>query len=298
MSKWVLVFLCCFAANAFASSADSGRCPWKIPFTIEIHADGQLYHSQFDDDPDFYLPDTTYRKQDSTDFSFTVDTSTSHYPGSPIQYSLNGDILRFSLLNKDTFWHESEFTSLTISFAPGKDSIISLEASEIDSFIDNMSSIYSYVTTFQISALEFDDTSIFATDFSFLDHQITMTDNKKVTEFDNGQQARTYDDFGATSVDLSGIFRPIHFADQPPAIVVQSPSQAESLSVTSLNGSLHCTFGSSAQERILEIYSPLGIKAASCSVPPGGTEAIVPHISPGFYFVRLGSLLAKVYVAE
>ena len=42
----------------------------------------------------------------------------------------------------------------------------------------------------------------------------------------------------------------------------------------------------------------LGIKAASCSVPPGGTEAVVSHISPGFYFVRLGSLMAKVYVAE
>ena len=54
----------------------------------------------------------------------------------------------------------------------------------------------------------------------------------------------------------------------------------------------------SSDDRTLEIFSVLGIKAASCSVPPGGTEAVVPHISPGFYFVRLGSSLAKVYVAE
>ncbi|HEX5316540.1 MAG TPA: hypothetical protein VFX22_07815, partial [Candidatus Kapabacteria bacterium] len=106
-----------------------------------------------------------------------------------------------------------------------------------------------------------------------------------------------HSDFTATCVDLTGIFRSTHFAD-PSSVVEEAPPQTKALSVTSMSGSLRCSFGASDEERHLEIYSPLGIRTASYSIPPGQTQAVISGITKGFYFVRLGNSIAKVFVAE
>ncbi|HET6400006.1 MAG TPA: hypothetical protein VFH95_01270 [Candidatus Kapabacteria bacterium] len=190
---------------------------------------------------------------------------------------------------------------LTIEFAPGKDSIVSLSVSEIDSgteFYSGFIPVFiSKDDTFKIASLLFSDTDIFASDSSFQGHNSQMI-ARSISDMNAGwsNQDHTEANFTAYSFNLSGIFRPTHFADQ--SIVTEVPAKQEALSVTSLNGSLRCSFGASPQERLLEIYSPLGIRTASCSVSPSQTEAIIPRIGTGFYFVRLGGSLAKVFVAE
>jgi len=305
MSKWILVFLCCFAANAFASSADSGRCPWKIPFTIIIHGVGNdtdyfssrmlVSHGWKDSSAQNYGLDTI-------GWGFTVDTArdtincSAHFS----LFHIDSQYLRYQYWDTTLqgCYPYGSGGALEIAFAPGKDSIRHVTIT--DSSWSNILGNYDYhIEHLEISSLKYDDTSIYSVDSAFSQPGLIVGDTSYFGTYHdqyNYSGDRLY--FTASSVDLSGIFRPMHFADQPPAIVVQSTSQAESLSVISLNGVLQCSFDASSDERTLEFFSVLGVKAASCDVSPGQTEAVVPHISPGFYFVRLGSLMAKVYVAE
>ena len=298
MSKWLPVFLCCFAANAFASSANSGRCPWKTPFTIKIHAVGSVHQYEQSFFPHVGPGGNDYGTHDSAvDFGITVDT-TSHLQFENVRYSLNADTLRFSSDYGDLAGPCS--TSILIALTPGQDSIISLTIRESDPGLDQLGSQHElyWQYTFQISALLFNDTSIYTTDSSSQAHNISMTDFY-LDQYTNGIDAYddNHSDFTASSVDLSGIFRPTHFAD-PSSVIEEVPPQTEALSVTSFNGALRCSFGASPQERLLEIYSSLGIRTASCTVSAGQTEAVIPRIAPGFYLVRLGNTLAKVFVAE
>ena len=309
MNKMVLAYFCCFAANAFASSADSGRCPWPIPFHIAIHAVGSIHNYKehiYPHGVDEYTDNGTGAA--TNDLNITVDTFISSYTyfqektdfNDNLQYSLHADTLRFSYQYDDTSnFYAAESASLLIIFARGKDSIISLTYHKTD--IRGAPSVQSENVeeyTFQISSMLFDDTSIYTTDSSFRRHGISTTDFETQSYFYSMSFHEwgdfLHNDFTASSVNLSGIFRPTHLADE--AIVAIAP-QGGPLSITSSNGSLHCSFEASPYERLLEIFSPLGIKASSCSVSPGQTEAVVWNIHPGFYFVRLGSSLIKVYIA-
>src|ERR1043166_3180417 len=79
MSKLLslLVLSIVLATNAFAQSAvDSGKCPWKLPFTIKVEANGsqhnyqkQYVNSNLSTTEDY---GTIYSKQS---YEFTVDTS-------------------------------------------------------------------------------------------------------------------------------------------------------------------------------------------------------------------------------
>ncbi len=297
MNKWLPVFLCCFAANAFASSADSGRCPWKIPFTIIIHANGSL-HKYAKDYPEKGVQekDIDFGTTPSTDdFEFTIDTFADL--NDSLDYSLTADTLRFSY----QYYENYESTSILIAFAPGKDSIISLTCIKRDS-MGGGSEIYEEINTyaFQISSLLFDDTAIYTSDSSFTGHGILATDNEmqlsQITSSAGDSMRYAYDNFTASSVDLSGIFRPTHFAHQ--SLVVEAPPQTSALSVIGENGMLHCTFGASEEGRELEIYSPLGIRIASVSITAGRTDASLTAIPSGLYFVRLGNSVVKVFVAR
>jgi hypothetical protein len=305
MKKLVVVFLCFFASNAFASSADSGKCPWPIPFTIKIHAAGFIHSFNSNSTDPREYPNTDFGTEpDTIDFEFTVDTSTSYWKSigdsnSTLEYSLNADILRFSLAYNDTVFSPiSGKISSSITFAPGKDSIISLTYQEKETYyhIASMPEIDRNYA-FQISSLLFDDTSIFTTDSSFSVHNISMTDfETDVYIVQLSPPLYDYnDDFTASSVDLSGIFRAATFSN-PQSIVTESP-QTNNLAIYSSNGSIACSFDVSDHVRNLEIFSPLGIREASYTIQAGQTEASLPHLPAGFYFVRLEGSMAKVYIS-
>src|SRR5579872_2989232 len=99
MSKWLPVFLCCFAVNAFASSADSGRCPWKMPFTIKVHASGILRDTGYGMDHWDVL-------SDSQDLFITINAC--------------------SFIGLDTLVSDTLGESLKIVFVPNTDSIKTL----------------------------------------------------------------------------------------------------------------------------------------------------------------------------
>jgi hypothetical protein len=302
MKYLLTLLLCFFASNAFASSADSGKCPWKIPFTITIQGVGNQ-HSYGRSVTNFIEHDTDYGTHHSGDaFSIVVDTSSSDSSFSErfnLQYSLVRDSLLFSFnyLDTDIVTKGAHgFKSLLIIFAPGKDSIIQLTYFEADSFPYSGGISYGSRKV-QISSLLFDDTSIFATDSSFYGHNLSMTNHTVDSSYSSWPSySDRYTDFTASSVTLSGIFRPTTFSN-PLAIVTESP-QPNNLAIYSSNGSIACSFDVSDHARDLEIFSPLGIREASFTIPAGQTEASLPHLPAGFYFVRLDGAMAKVYISE
>jgi hypothetical protein len=306
MKKLMLIFLCFFASNAYASSADSGRFPWKMPFRIHVHASGSMSSYQ-NFVPTHGQPMRTGYPTipDSIEFDLIIDTSIasldtiSYFQDSSksLQYSLTADTLRF-FSDYETPYHSylsSAGTSLIIAFAPGKDSILSLTGYTTSQMGEGQYITDFIVNTISISSLMFDDTSIYAAVSSGL-----VTSSETQSLYTNPGYPEfgyfTYKNFTESSVTLSGIFRPTTFSN-PPAIVTETP-QLDNLAIYSSNGSIACSFDVSDHERNLEIFSPLGIKEASFNISPGQTEASLPHLPDGFYFVRLGGSLAKIYVAE
>ena len=153
------------------------------------------------------------------------------------------------------------------------------------------------VDSFQISSLLFDDTSIFATDSSFSKHNTSLRDNEVNNQYyDQYNYTDLTSDFTASSVTLSGIFRPTTFSNPPSIVTIaQQPSD---LAIYSSNGSIACSFDVSDHARDLEIFSPLGIREASFTITAGQTEVSLPHLPAGFYFVRLDGSMAKVYIGD
>ncbi len=297
MKKLVVVFLCLFASNACASSADSVKCPWKMPFTIEVHGigftDSSVHHYMTNKWESIELDADLGVHPSNETFWITVDTMFGS------QYSLKKDILHFSALFSDSI-------STFINFVTGRDSIVSFQYSEFDTASGISGTVPGTYRTdsFQISSLSFDGTSIFAFDSSFSTHAIRMTAHLEELEWrsvsnSQGQilndQVSTISDFTASSVTLSGIFRPTTFSN-PPAIVTEAP-QPNNLAIYSSNGSITCSFDVADHARELEIYSPLGIREASFTIPAGQTEASLPHLPVGFYFVRLEGSMAKIYIS-
>jgi hypothetical protein len=303
MKYLLTLLLCFFASNAFASSADSGKCPWKIPFTIYVDGTGADNHYEYSRIPEvggYMEHDTSYILQSSGyNFEITVDTTFSYLSDS-VQYSLDRDVLSFSVTvgwgNGESTYHKA--TTVAIKFEPGRDSILSLLVSQNDSISINGNEVTQIDNVkFQISSLLFDDTSIFSADSSFRRHNISMTDNYVDNFYSTMNNYIDNDDYlTASSVTLSGLFRLTTFSN-PPSIVTAAPPP-NNLPIYSSNGSIACSFDGSDHARNLEIFSPLGVRETSFCIPAGQTEASLPHLPAGFYFVRLDGSMAKVYIAE
>jgi hypothetical protein len=283
MKKLIVLLLCFFATNAFASSADSGRCPWKMPFMIVIEANG-IEHD-FGDDYGKY--DTTYPTTYILFDTMVVDT-----------------ISAVSFIAPDTIMAGSAGDQTEFIFAPKTDSIISITyqknyiVGDTADFGGQEQSVYgTYIFVFRIKSLLFDDASIYSADFGFSSHYTSLLAYDSNFYYEqNLSSGYRVASFTASSVTLSGIFRPTTFSD-PASIVTEAP-QPNNLAIYSSNGSIACSFDISDHARNLEIYSPLGIREAIFTIQPGQTEASLPHLPAGFYFVRLEGSMAKVYIAE
>ena len=305
MKKLLPLLFCFIASNAFASSADSGKCPWKMPFSIMVHGvgftDSSVHHWMTNKWESIEL-DTDFGVHPSTEtFWITVDTANVFGELYREHYFLNNGVLDFSeLVPPDS-------ALFTIHFAPAQDSIVSLQYLYVDTAtgIDaTLPGIYSN-DTIQISALAFDDTSIFAYDSSFANHAIRMVAHQVKWEWNilHDTEGRilndhmsTSSDFTATSVTLSGLFRPTTFSDL--AAVKELPPQASSLAIHASNGSTVCSFDISDHARELEIYSPLGSRVSSVTIAPTQSEVTLPRLPAGFYFLKLGGAVGKLCVGE
>jgi hypothetical protein len=284
MKKLVVVFLCFLASNAFASSADSGKCPWKIPFLINIHAVG--IEDQFTEDNGGIEGNSMW--DTTNDFFLNVDTITS------FSFDGNPDDLEFSQITSPNYPFESPTTLvLSIEFDSGTNFINSITITQSNGY-SHAGFVGTYNYYFAISSLYFDDSTIFSTDSSYSSHRINITESSVTSQSEYGSSFTQ--DFTASSVTLSGIFRPSTFSD-PPAIVTEAP-QPNNLAIYASNGSIACSFDVADHARDLELYSPLGIREANVTIPPNETAASLPHLPSGFYFVRLDGAVAKIFVAE
>ena len=310
MKKLVVVFLCFFASNALASKPDSGICPWKLPFTMRITGIGNENwqsrsllgsHSKEQD------TESTISLVDS--FVITLDTS-SAYLNDSVNYSFNRDTLKFSKIFIDTSMlltgvpqkPANSFESLEIIFDSAKSVITAIHVFKVDSSsTDNgWSTNSSVVYNLNFSSLLFDDSSIYTIDSSLASHQALLSEDGAVTSIvsTDPEDYYLYENwnFTASFVTLSGIFRTTTFSD-PPSIVTEAP-QPNNLAIYASNGSIACSFDVADYARDLEIFSPLGIREASFPIPAGQTGASLPHLPPGFYFVRLEGVMAKVYISN
>jgi hypothetical protein len=229
MKKFVVVFFCFFASNAFASKPDSGICPWKMPFTISIKAAGMLSAS------DEYVPthgpdqyNSSSNVSDTEQFSFTVDTSTSdmYFYGDSnvtLNYSLSNDTLRYGYSFYSEWVRGTETASFIMVFAHGSDSIISMLV-ETGEYVEGIppdlgggggqEGINSSFN-FQISALLFNDTSIFSYDSLSKDHKLFISQAESTAFYEEPYSTEfgAFDNqnFSAGSAELSGIFLPFNF---------------------------------------------------------------------------------------
>lgn len=294
MKKLIMFFLCFFATNAYASSADSGRCPWAFPILIQIDAHGIMdsYGAEM-----YGADGGTKQTYDSTFSSESVLYIVIDSTG----YSLINDTFRISYT--DSIYNViPDNKSLTIVFAHGQDSIISLSYTELITEENQWNSddeepeVISDAYTFQISALHFNDTSIYSADSLSPDHQVLYTYlHTDEAPLGIGEYDDNYSKFTASAVIVTGLLRFANFSE-PSAVSNAHPPN--SLSIYSSNGSIACSFDVSDQARNLEIFSPLGIREASFTISPGQMEASLPHLPEGFYFVRLGGSIGKIYVGE
>jgi hypothetical protein len=97
-----------------------------------------------------------------------------------------------------------------------------------------------------------------------------------------------------SSMTLSGSFDSITLtATSGVTMPVVSPS---GMSVNYYNGTIQCVFPSSDDARTLELYTPLGVRAASIEIPAGQSGISLPQLMSGLYFVRMDGNVIKVAI--
>ncbi|HEX5316413.1 MAG TPA: hypothetical protein VFX22_07165, partial [Candidatus Kapabacteria bacterium] len=90
------------------------------------------------------------------------------------------------------------------------------------------------------------------------------------------------------TAEISGAFL-------PPQSVSQNivPSN---FSILTTENAVHGFFDRCSKPRSLELYTPIGAKAASIEIAPGQSEISIPHLPSGLYFAQLGSAVLKVAI--
>ena len=84
---------------------------------------------------------------------------------------------------------------------------------------------------------------------------------------------------------------------------IANSSVSESSSSTGFNAifenqQLECTFEPSSDERVLRVYSILGVEIQRMSIDPGQNIIVVPHFESGLYFLSLEHSFLPIYIPD
>jgi hypothetical protein len=221
MKIWVPVFLCFFSVKAFASSADSGRCPWNLPFTITVHAMGTTTRNDIYSEPHGGSTETWSPTLDSENIEFTIDTTIFSSLGKGDEYvttqlTTSRDTLWYSYSYTDTSFApflRNQSTSVIIAFVPHKDSILSLTCTFGNGNSYGPTENSDQYSLF-LSSLAFDDTSIYCSDS--VGNHIAQFEVRHATDdypYPNNTEFGSFDNtnFTASTICLSRNFRPTFF---------------------------------------------------------------------------------------
>ena len=279
-----VLLLVLITASAHASPADSGRCPWKLPFAIESHAAGTHYAYG-------YGFNRSTGKYDEYFNSGSVPASLSIHSwidtaGGRATLTIQADSLMYVRKTVDST------EQLTIVFVHGTDSISSIDY--FSSYATSYARDYWWGwREFSLFNLEFDDNGLFCSDSSMNIHRASLSESE---HYLSGGFVESYSGFSiGASVDLSGIFHPTHLVNLASVATSAAPS---SFALHSNEGILECSFDPSARSRTLEIYSTLGARITSLDIAPEQRSISLPRLVNGLYFIRMGEAVLKVSVSE
>ncbi len=264
-------------ALSFGQSPSGQIGPLRLPFAFKVTVSGILRSCSNSPEPD------------SSNGSFVIDWTI--YPGDTNLHLRNDTIT--SSKKRGNIQSGASDTSLTLIFDTATRTIRTLRLAE--SFDINYGyplGFTDYSSFVELTNLGYDSTSIFIPDSSLSKH---LTDARYASNWlavtGNGP---TYCDTLArvSSIDLAGNFRPATLKSGVATYVTANPR----MSYSNQNGIGRCTFVPADHLRILEIYTPLGTEASSVDIPSGSSEASLPLLSNGLYFVRLDQYLLKIVV--
>ncbi len=184
--------------HAQGSPADSGKCPWSLPFSITFSASFEQNTLQeflnLNHQLETILEDTTEVAEESDGVNVYANS-----------YSLMGDTLNY-------YFDESYFGMyhLSIIFVPGFDSIASLTYSFDTTYNGNMSG-FDHQYSFSVFGLRYDSISIICPDSSLSHVAFTKSyDDGDVLAINGGIIDQIHvKSVGLLSMTLGGIIRPI-----------------------------------------------------------------------------------------
>ncbi|MDP4287016.1 MAG: hypothetical protein Q8922_03685 [Bacteroidota bacterium] len=279
-----------------ATPVDSGKCPWKLPFTLRgtFLVEQQLLHVGFNSTTgQCYEADPWVADSVLVGIGVTVDTTLK---GASLV--IRGDTLRY----QRQIGYSGEFDSggedfrVWIVFAPNSDSIRTLQFS-VDSSGESFQyhADWSYSGSAFLFGLTYDSASIQCPQLG-VGQMLSLQCEKRYCHHIGPGDGHKSTLLGTYSADLSGIFPPTHLTNGTSA--VREVTQLRSLSIRSLGGSIECAFASSPNPRTLEVFTPLGVRITEQSIAVGETSATIPRLPSGLYFIHMEGALVKVFVSE
>ena len=264
-------------AIAFGQAGSNQLGPLRLPFEFKITVNGMMASCSNAPGPDSSFGSFIF------DWILNPGDTNLHLSNDTITYSK-------SLGNPDI--NGASDTSFTIIFDTTAKTIQDLTLAESYNinygglgFTDNSSSL-------ALTNLDYDSTSIFSLDSSLTNHLIGASNYSSwLAPSGNGP---TYCDNLAyvLSVNLSGDFQP---AVLWAGVAMPTASQSN-MSISEYDGTVQCGFPSSDHPRALELYTTLGVKAASIEISAGQNEILLPHLTSGLYFVRMDGNMLKIAV--
>ena len=267
-------------STGYAQPSDSGHFPIRTPFTIGVQINGErgIGIFTFDSHTGGYDQSDGGTTVDTLRFQIRVDTLAEHFT-----YSSNSDTLNCQ--------YTSPTDTLVISFVERTHTVSKIHyVREHSGFINGMDTLSRQ--GFELVNLKYDSTSIF-TSFPTLSECLdTCWDYYSESQYHHGSDAAL---ISISSIDLFSVFRPIHLSNQA-SVNRNVVGLNSSLSIQPIHGLLECTFDPSEHSRILEVYSPLGVRIGCIEIAPEQQSIMIPRLGVGLFFFRLNGVVAKAYL--
>ncbi len=246
--------------------------PLHLPFEFKITVNG-LFAPCIDESP--YSPPTSFV------FDWIIDSGDTNY-------HLNNDTITYndsgSSNVKEASYFKMIFDTTTetvreLSFAESQDYIVGFGGSD-------------FSQSLELINLKYNSTSIFSPNSGLTNH-LGEAYYYSYWEAATGNPPPECDTLVyVTSVNLSGNFQPVVLW----AGVAMPAASPSTISIIDYDGTIQCTFPSSDQLRILELYTPLAMKAAAIEITSGQGSISLPNLSRGLYFLRLDGNVIKFAV--
>jgi hypothetical protein len=269
-----------------ASAQGNARCPLNLPFRITVEVSGRYAGYMTWSTPNSpAVYDTT---SENNYYVFMIDTTNKRsnvsFSGDSIQYT-EFDTAMTSGFGFDTTWNGS----IHFDTAHGIITTLTLTINTVHQLSDGE---YQSAQTFECQNIRYGSDSIFKDG--------PIPDNNVLVESDDWYQVEHEAPPTNTTVssgnDLMGGTMQVFGSAKAQSSVAAGSISTFSMLMEFTPSSLHFSFLALDHSRIMELYTPLGIKVGSYEIAAGQSELPLPHLTSGLYFVRMEGAIIKVAV--